>query len=99
MGRGWFSPGASSFVRSEASVNPANLRTHGHYNDSRWFRPLFLLDLFVCLTRQTDEPVSSPVEVTVNGVTVTVTLMLKPGSTVTLEQKPEPPKSVTPSDA
>jgi hypothetical protein len=46
-----------------------------------------------------DEPVPFPVEVTVNGVKVTVTLMLKPGTTVTLEQKPEPPKSATPSDA
>jgi hypothetical protein len=38
-----------------------------------------------------------PVEVTVNGVKVTVTLLLKPGTTVTLEQ-PEPPKSTTPRD-
>ena len=46
-----------------------------------------------------DEPVPFPVEVTVNGVKVTVTLMLKPGTTVTSEQKAEPPKSATPSDA
>ena len=45
-----------------------------------------------------DEPAPFPVEVTVNGVKVTVTLMLKPGTTVTSEQKPEPPKSATPSD-
>jgi hypothetical protein len=45
-----------------------------------------------------DEPVPFPVEVTVNGVKVTVTLMLKPGTTVTRERK-EPPKSATPSDA
>ena len=37
-----------------------------------------------------DEPVPFPVEVTVNGVKVTVTLMLKPGTTVTSEQKAEP---------
>jgi hypothetical protein len=46
-----------------------------------------------------DGPVPFPVEVTVNGVKVTGTLMLKPGTTVTLEQKPEPPRSATPSDA
>jgi hypothetical protein len=46
-----------------------------------------------------DEPVPFPVEVTVNNVKVTVTLMLKPGTTVTLGQKPEPPKSVTPNDS
>jgi hypothetical protein len=46
-----------------------------------------------------DEPVPFPVEVTVNGIKVTVTLMLKPGTTVTQEQKPEQPKSTTPSDA
>jgi hypothetical protein len=46
-----------------------------------------------------DEPVPFPVEVTVNGVKVTVALMLKPGTTVTSEQKAEPPKSATPSDA
>jgi hypothetical protein len=40
-----------------------------------------------------------PVEVTVNGVKVTVTLMLKPGTTVTYKQEPEPPKSATPSEA
>lgn len=40
----------------------------------------------------------SPVEVTVNGVKVTVTLMLKSGTTVTL-QKPEPPKSATRGNA
>lgn len=45
------------------------------------------------------EPVPFPVEVRVNNVKVTVTLMLKPGTTVTREQKPEPPKSATPSDA
>jgi hypothetical protein len=45
-----------------------------------------------------DEPVPFPVEVTVNGVTVTVTLLLKPGTAVTLEKKPEPPKSASPSD-
>ena len=43
-----------------------------------------------------EEPVPFPVEVTVNGVKVTVTLMLKPGTTVTLEQNPEPPKSTPP---
>jgi len=43
-----------------------------------------------------DEPVPFPVEVTVNGVKVTVTLMLKPGTTVVRERKPEPPKSATP---
>jgi len=32
------------------------------------------------------EPVPFPVEVTVNGVRVTVTLMLKPGTTVTVEE-------------
>jgi hypothetical protein len=47
---------------------------------------------------KTDEPVSFPVEVTVNGVKVTVTLMLKPGTTVTSEEKPEPPKSATSSE-
>jgi len=31
-------------------------------------------------------PVPFPVEVTVNGVCVTVTLMLKPGTTVTVDQ-------------
>jgi len=46
-----------------------------------------------------DEPVPFPVEVTVNGVKVTVTLMLKPGTTVTLEQKPELPKAARPGDA
>jgi hypothetical protein len=46
-----------------------------------------------------DKPGPFPVGVTVNGVKVTVTLMLKPGTTVTLPQKPEPPKSATPSDA
>ena len=46
-----------------------------------------------------DEPVPFPVEVTVNGVKVTVTLMLKPGTTMTSEQKLEPPKPATPSDA
>ena len=34
-----------------------------------------------------DEPVPFPVEVTVNGVKVTVTLMLKPGTTVTQEAR------------
>jgi len=60
----------------------------------------FLARLF-CMPDDTkrDEPVPFPVEVTVNGVKVTVTLMLKPGTTVTLEQKPEPPKSTAPSDA
>ena len=45
------------------------------------------------------EPVPFPVEVTVNGVHVTVTLMLKPGTTVTVDQTkvtteraPEPPR-------
>jgi hypothetical protein len=33
-----------------------------------------------------DEPVPFPVEVRVSGVKVTVTLMLKPGTTVTREQ-------------
>jgi hypothetical protein len=47
---------------------------------------------------KTDEPVPFPVEVTVNGVKVTVTLMLKPGTTVTPEQKPESPKSETSTD-
>jgi len=44
-------------------------------------------------------PVPFPVEVTVNGVRVTVTLMLKPGTTVTVDQTkvtterpPEPPR-------
>jgi hypothetical protein len=46
-----------------------------------------------------DEAVPFPVEVTVNGVKVTVTLMLKPGTPVTLEQKPEPRKSATPNNA
>jgi hypothetical protein len=46
-----------------------------------------------------DEPVPFPVEVTVNGVTVTVTLLLKPGTTVTLGQKPEAPDTAAPSDA
>ncbi len=46
-----------------------------------------------------EEPVPFPIEVTVNRVKVTVTLMLKPGTTVTLEQNPEPPKSTAPSDA
>jgi hypothetical protein len=46
-----------------------------------------------------DEPVPFPVAVTVNGVKVTVTLMLKPGTTVTSEQRLAPPKSATPSDA
>ena len=32
------------------------------------------------------EPVAFPVEVTVNGVRVTVTLMLKPGVAVTVEE-------------
>ena len=45
-----------------------------------------------------DEPVPFPVEVTVNNVKVIVTLMLKPGTTVTHEQKSEPPKSATSSD-
>jgi hypothetical protein len=39
--------------------------------------------------RKLDEPVPFPVEVTVNGVKGTVTLMLKLGTTVTLGQKPE----------
>jgi hypothetical protein len=44
-----------------------------------------------------DEPVPFSVEVTVNGIKVTVTLMLKPGTTVTRESerkpsKPEPPQ-------
>jgi hypothetical protein len=46
-----------------------------------------------------DEPVPFPVEVTVNGIKVTVTPKLKPGTTVTSEQKPEPPKLATPRDA
>jgi hypothetical protein len=46
-----------------------------------------------------DEPVPFPVEVTVNGVKVTVTLMLKPGTTVTLGQRPEPPDTAVPRDA
>jgi hypothetical protein len=46
-----------------------------------------------------DEPVPFPVEVTVNGVKVTVTLMLKPGTTVTSEQKADQPKSATPGYA
>jgi hypothetical protein len=46
-----------------------------------------------------DEPVPFPVEVTVNNVKVTVTLMLKPGTTVTHEQKPEPPNSVASNDS
>jgi ribosomal protein S4 len=32
-------------------------------------------------------PISFPVEVTVNGVKVTVTLMLKPGTTVSVAKK------------
>jgi hypothetical protein len=46
--------------------------------------------------RKPDEPVPFPVEVTVNGVKVTVALMLKPGTTVMRERQPEPPKSATP---
>ena len=46
-----------------------------------------------------DEPVPFPVEVTVNGVKVTVTLMLKPGTTVVRGREPEPPKPATPGDA
>jgi hypothetical protein len=45
------------------------------------------------------EPVPFPVEVTVNGVRVTVTLMLKPGTAVTVDQtkvttehSPRPPR-------
>ena len=45
---------------------------------------------------KSDEPVPFPVEVTVNGVKVTVTLMLKPGTTVVREKEPEPPNSATP---
>ena len=48
----------------------------------------FLARLF-CMPDDTkrDEPVPFPVEVTVNGVKVTVTLMLKPGTTVTQEAR------------
>jgi len=46
-----------------------------------------------------DEPVLFPVEVTANGVKVTVTLMLKPGTTVIREREPEAPTPATPSDA
>ena len=49
------------------------------------------------------EPVPFPVEVTVNGVRVTVTLMLKPGTAVTVGEtktttveKPEPPLNPNP---
>ncbi len=43
------------------------------------------------------EAVAFPVEVTVNGVRVTVTLMLRPGVTVVREpDDPEPPKSARP---
>ena len=45
--------------------------------------------------KKADEGVPFQVEVTVNGVKVTVTLMLKPGTTVTREQDAEPPKSTT----
>ena len=48
---------------------------------------------------KSEEAVPFPVEVTVNGVKVTVTLMLKPGTTVTSEQKPESPKSATSNDS
>jgi len=43
-----------------------------------------------------DEPVRFPIQVIVNGIEVVVTLMLKPGTTVTREREPEPPKSATP---
>jgi hypothetical protein len=43
-----------------------------------------------------DAPVPFPVEVTVNGIKVVVTLMLKPGTTVMREREPEPPKPATP---
>lgn len=36
------------------------------------------------------EPVEFPVEVTINGIKVTVTLLLRPGTTVSVEKKPEP---------
>ena len=43
------------------------------------------------------EAVAFPVEVTVNGVRVTVTLMLRPGVTVVREpDDPEPPKAARP---
>ncbi len=43
--------------------------------------------------KKTNEAVPFQVEVTVNGTKVTVTLMLKPGTTVMREQDLEPPKS------
>ena len=45
-----------------------------------------------------DEPVPFPVEVTVNNVKVTVTLVLKRGTTVTNVQNAEPPRSPTSDD-
>jgi hypothetical protein len=40
----------------------------------------------LALTPEKPEPVPFPVEVTVNGVKVTVTLMLKPGTAATVEE-------------
>jgi hypothetical protein len=47
------------------------------------------------------EPVPFPVEVTVNGVRVTVTLMLKPGTTVTVAETKisDPPMPSEPDTA
>jgi hypothetical protein len=47
------------------------------------------------------EQVPFPVEVTVNGVRVTVTLMLKPGTTVTVAETTisDPPKPSEPDTA
>jgi hypothetical protein len=36
------------------------------------------------------EPVEFPVEVAINGIKVTVTLLLRPGTTVSVEKKPDP---------
>ena len=43
-----------------------------------------------------DKPVPFSVEVTVNGIKVTVTLMLKPGTTVVRESEQEPSKPAHP---
>ena len=43
--------------------------------------------------KKANEAVPFQVEVVVNGIKVTVTLMLKPGTTVVREQDSEPPKS------
>jgi hypothetical protein len=47
------------------------------------------------------EPVPFPVEVTVNGVRVTVTLMLKPGTMVTVAETKilDPPTPAEPDNA